>query len=142
MFNIKPRAKIIAVDDRRRKLCTHGVGEVVFDTDWSAFLDPYERHARHIMTICLRYLGTFDWHQDAASEIYLKLVKELNGKTFRSRQDFKNWLAVLVKHHCISKLRKMQGERTIVLEEKNIRIQIIMWNLSLRSVLLLYRQTN
>ncbi len=42
----------------------------------------YQRLARYIMTICLRYLGTFDWHQDAASEIYLKLVEELKGKTF------------------------------------------------------------
>ena len=73
----------------------------------------YERHARHIMTICLRYLGDHGLHQDAASEIYLKLVKELRGKTFTSRQDFKNWLAVLVKHHCISKLREIQAEKKI-----------------------------
>ncbi len=81
----------------------------------------YKRHAKHIMTICLRYLGTFDWHQDAASEIYLKLVKELKGKNFRSRQNFKNWLAVLVKHHCISKLRRMHVERMIFDEENNVK---------------------
>ena len=80
----------------------------------------YQRHVRHIMTICLKYLGNFDWHQDAASEIYLKLVKEINDGTFRSRQDFKNWLAVLVKNHCIEKLRKVKSEKNIFREEKNI----------------------
>jgi len=81
----------------------------------------YQRHVRHIMTICLKYLGNFDWHQDAASEIYLKLVKEINDSTFRSRQDFKNWLAVLVKNHCIEKLRKVKSQKNIFREEKNVR---------------------
>ncbi|MFA8341957.1 MAG: sigma-70 family RNA polymerase sigma factor [Rhodothermaceae bacterium] len=69
----------------------------------------YKKYIKHITAICFNYLGKYDYHQDAAIEIYSKLKKELLKKEFHDKAKFINWLSVVVKNHCISHLRKINS---------------------------------
>ncbi len=77
--------------------------------DKSIVVELYKRYSRHIMAICYNYLGKNDWHEDAATEIYEKLTRELKNRSFETKQSFVNWLAVISKNHCISHLRKLKS---------------------------------
>ena len=73
----------------------------------------YKRYAKHIMTICMGFLKDKGLHQDVAIDVYLTIVNDLPGKTFENSQRFKNWLAVISKNLCISKLRTIKRESKI-----------------------------
>jgi len=60
------------------------------------------------------YLYKVKLHEDAAMELYLKLVHELPKQKFNDQRHFKNWLALITKNHCISKLRKVKIEKQII----------------------------
>ena len=80
----------------------------------------YQRYARHIMVICMRFLKEENWYQDAAMEVYLKLIKEIQKADFESSKKFKNWLAMVVKNHCISRLRMIKSERKAFYRGTNV----------------------
>jgi len=77
--------------------------------DEKYLISLYKRYAKQITTICFNYLAKYDYHQDAAIEIYSKLKKELLKKEFQDKSRFINWLSVVVKNHCISHLRKINS---------------------------------
>ena len=72
-------------------------------------LNLYQKYLKHITAICYNYLGKYDYHQDAAIEIYSKLKKELLDRSFDDKAKFVSWLSVVVKNHCISHLRKLNS---------------------------------
>ena len=80
----------------------------------------YKRYSKHIMTICMSYLQEEGLHQDVATEVYLKITQDLPNKTFENSQRFKNWLAVIVKNHCITKLREIKSQSKLISRAKNI----------------------
>lgn len=77
--------------------------------DEKFLLRLYQKYIKHITSICYNYLGKFDYHQDAAIEIYSKLKKELLQKEFEDKAKFISWLSIVVKNHCISHLRKINS---------------------------------
>ncbi len=67
----------------------------------------YERYAHIIFGICLKYLKNRHDAEDVMVEIYEKLEITLIQKEVGK---FRNWLFVMVKNYCVSKLRSLQTE--------------------------------
>ncbi|MCU4157187.1 RNA polymerase sigma factor [Carboxylicivirga sp. A043] len=67
----------------------------------------FERYMHLIYGVCLKYLKNKDDAQDAVIEIYEKLGKELLEKQV---ENFKPWLYVVAKNHCLMQLRQQQSQ--------------------------------
>lgn len=67
----------------------------------------FERYVYLIFGICLKYLKNRQDAEDVMVEIYEKLQTTLLEKDVGK---FRNWLSVLVKNYCVSKLRSLQTE--------------------------------
>jgi RNA polymerase sigma-70 factor (ECF subfamily) len=62
----------------------------------------YSRHMHLVYGVALKYLGDPDDAKDATMQIFEKLIAELPGQEIRQ---FKSWLYVLTKNHCLMELR-------------------------------------
>jgi RNA polymerase sigma-70 factor (ECF subfamily) len=76
----------------------------------------YARHMHLVYGVALKYLGNADDAKDATMQIFEKLVSELQGQEIRQ---FKSWLYVISKNHCLMQIRaekitrkKMDGLKT------------------------------
>jgi RNA polymerase sigma-70 factor (ECF subfamily) len=63
----------------------------------------YARYSHLVYIICGGWLKNDEDCKDAVMEIFEKLIEALQK---REISDFKAWLCIVVKNHCISKLRK------------------------------------
>jgi RNA polymerase sigma-70 factor (ECF subfamily) len=71
----------------------------------------YARHMHLVYGVALKYLGDSDDARDATMQIFEKLVSELPGQEIRQ---FKSWLYVLTKNHCLMQIRaKKSGDRRL-----------------------------
>lgn len=62
----------------------------------------YQRYAGLLFGVCLKYLQDAELARDACADIYEELV----GKLLKHEVDnFKGWLHVLARNHCLQKLR-------------------------------------
>lgn len=62
----------------------------------------YERYMHLVYGVCLKYLKDRDESQDAAMQIFEKLMVELPK---RKIENFKPWLHVITKNYCLMHLR-------------------------------------
>lgn len=62
----------------------------------------YERYMHLVYGVCLKYLKDRDQSQDATMQIFEKLIAELPK---RNVENFKPWLHVITKNHCLMHLR-------------------------------------
>ncbi len=67
----------------------------------------FERYANIIYGISLKYLKDKHAAEDNMAEIFEKLLSKLLTKEVGK---FRNWLFVMVKNHCVSKLRSSQTQ--------------------------------
>lgn len=67
----------------------------------------YERYVELIYGVCLKYLKKEADAEDAVMAIFEQLVEK--AKTHEV-QNFRSWLYVLAKNHCLMQLRKPQRE--------------------------------
>jgi RNA polymerase sigma factor (sigma-70 family) len=65
----------------------------------------FMRYHDLIYGVCVKYLKDQDAAQDAVMNIYEELVKKLH---LHEVQNFKSWLYVLSKNHCLMELRKQK----------------------------------
>lgn len=65
----------------------------------------YERYMAMIFGVCMKYLKDPVDSEDAAMEIYGVLTEKIPGQDIR---EFKPWLFVLTRNHCLQILRKRQ----------------------------------
>ena len=56
-----------------------------------------------IIGVCMKYLKDLELSKDLSMEIYEKLITELQTQKI---ENFKSWLYVIVKNHCLMYLRK------------------------------------
>jgi RNA polymerase sigma factor (sigma-70 family) len=64
----------------------------------------YQRYMNLVYGICLRY---FD--EEASKDVVMQIFEELIGKLQQHDvQNFKSWLHVLTRNHCLMKLRSMK----------------------------------
>ena len=64
--------------------------------------DLYERYTHLVYGICLKYLHDREDAKDAVMQIFEKLITDLK---VHKVENFKNWLAVLTRNHCLMWLR-------------------------------------
>lgn len=62
----------------------------------------YARHMHLVYGVALKYLGNADDAKDTTMQIFEKLVSELQGQEIRQ---FKSWLYVISKNHCLMQIR-------------------------------------
>ncbi len=71
----------------------------------------YSRYMHLVYGVALKYLGDADDARDATMQIFEKLVSELHGQQIRQ---FKSWLYVLTKNHCLMQIRANKaGEKRL-----------------------------
>lgn len=72
----------------------------------------FGRYLHLVYGICLKYFRERQGAKDAVMDIYEKLAEELPRHKIRN---FKSWLYVLSKNHCLMELRKTPKGKTIYL---------------------------
>lgn len=65
----------------------------------------FEKYMHLVYGICLKYLKDRDASQDAVMQIFEKLIIELPK---RDVENFKPWLHVITKNHCLMQLRSQK----------------------------------
>ncbi|MGM0528623.1 MAG: RNA polymerase sigma factor [Bacteroidota bacterium] len=67
----------------------------------------YERYLDLVYGVCLKYFKNREQSQDAVMEIFEKIVSELLKHRVKN---FKNWLYVLTRNHCLMELRSIKKD--------------------------------
>ena len=84
----------------------------------------YKRYMHLVYGVCLKYYKDVEQAKDAVIEIYEKLQADLPNQQIKN---FKSWLYVVTKNHCLMELRKNKS-RKIVLTSNNEELTIFMEN--------------
>jgi len=71
----------------------------------------YERYLEMVYGLCLKYLSSPENAEDAAMAIFEQLPAKVNKQEI---QDFRPWLYVVAKNHCLMQLRKKKNKQVIV----------------------------
>jgi RNA polymerase sigma-70 factor (ECF subfamily) len=74
----------------------------------------YQRYSGLLFGVCLKYLKSADDAKDACIEIYEELVTKLMKHEV---ENFRGWLHVVAKNHCLQKLRSAKNISTSPLPE-------------------------
>ena len=75
----------------------------------------YDRYMTLVYGVSLKYLKDEEEAKDAVMQIFEELVEKLLQHEVRN---FKSWLYVVAKNHCLMRLRAGQGTRRVVFDEK------------------------
>lgn len=72
----------------------------------------YNRYIHLVYGVSLKYLKNPDESQDAAMQVFEKLIESLKKHNI---QNFKSWLHVTTRNHCLMELRsrKTRGSKTV-----------------------------
>lgn len=77
------------------------------DGDQELFSDLFKKHVVSVYGTCVFYLRDKDEAQDAVMQIFEKLMADLR---VRDIENFKAWLAFVVRNYCISLIRKKKTQ--------------------------------
>lgn len=78
----------------------------------------YLRYTDLVYGVCLKYLKDHDAAKDAVMNIYEELLQKLQYHTI---ENFKSWLYVLSKNHCLMQLRKEKKAITIEIQSDHMQ---------------------
>ena len=73
----------------------------------------YERYMPLVFGVCLKYLKNREDSQDAVMQVFEKLIDQLQKHEVAN---FKSWLHVLAKNHCLMKMRSEKGKHSVEIE--------------------------
>ncbi|MFX8039861.1 sigma factor, partial [Acinetobacter baumannii] len=76
------------------------------------------RYTDLVYGVCLKYLKDHDAAKDAVMNIYEELLQKLQYHTI---ENFKSWLYVLSKNHCLMQLRKEKKAITIEIQSDHMQ---------------------
>ena len=79
--------------------------------DREAFAEIYRLFHRRVYGLCRRLLGSVEGAQDAASEVFLRVQREMNS--YDAARPFPAWLLSIASHHCLDQLRRRHLERRL-----------------------------
>lgn len=74
----------------------------------------YNKYMHLVFGVCLNYLKDEEQSKDAVMQIFEELVLKLK---IHEVQNFKSWLHVLARNHCLMALRKQAKNTTVSLED-------------------------
>lgn len=84
----------------------------------------YTRYIHLVYGVCLKYYKDVERAKDAVIEIYEKLQADLPNQQIKN---FKSWLYVVSKNHCLMELRKNKSQK-IVLTSSDETLTVFMEN--------------
>ena len=74
----------------------------------------YNRYMHLVYGVCLNYFKDEEQSKDAVMQIFEELVLKVK---LHQIQNFKSWLHVLTRNHCLMALRKLSKNNVVSLEE-------------------------
>ena len=74
----------------------------------------YNKYMHLVFGVCLNYFKDEELSKDAVMQIFEELVVKLK---MHQVQNFKSWLHVLSRNHCLMALRKLSKNPTVALED-------------------------
>ncbi len=77
----------------------------------------YSRYTHLVFGVCLKYLKNSDDSKDAVMQIFEKLIDSLLKHDV---QNFKSWLHVTSRNHCLMELRKRKSHKIIASSDFSI----------------------
>lgn len=90
--------------------------EFYMETHNPEFLgELYERYIYLVYGVCLNYFHETEKSKDAVIDIYEKIQQDILKHQIRN---FKSWLYVVTKNHCLMELRKTKPGETIFISGK------------------------
>lgn len=75
----------------------------------------FERYTHLVFGVCMKYLKDEDQAQDAVMQVFEKLISDLKKHTV---DNFKGWLYMVSKNHCLMHLR---GEKSLLEKKKELK---------------------
>ena len=94
----------LILNNRSRKLSDEEVvARFAESGDPSLIGELFNRYAKLVMGLCLKYLKDEEEASDMTMHIFKKLLEKMGGYEIRT---FKNWLYTFSKNECLMKLRK------------------------------------
>lgn len=78
----------------------------------------YLRYSDLVYGTCLKYLGDAEDAKDAVMNIYQELLRKLPNHEV---DNFKSWLYVVAKNHCLMHLRAAKKNITVSLEPQSVQ---------------------
>lgn len=87
------------------------------DGDLDVLAKLYQRYTGLVFGVCLKYLKNEEDSQDAVMQIFEKLVDSLKKHEVAN---FKSWLHVLTKNHCLMWLRSQKNKYMNDIQQINI----------------------
>ncbi|SMC71752.1 RNA polymerase sigma factor [Pedobacter africanus] len=82
--------------------------------DLEALGTLYNRYMHLVFGVCLNYLKDEEQSKDAVMQIFEELVLKLK---VHEVQNFKSWLHVLTRNHCLMALRKQSKHNTVSIDD-------------------------
>ncbi len=76
----------------------------------------YKRYMHLVYGVCLKYFREREQSKDEVSRIFEKLLTEIDRHEIRN---FKSWLYVVTKNHCLMELRKTKPGKTLLVSDEN-----------------------
>ena len=80
----------------------------------------FERYGHLVYGVCLKYLKNVEESQDATSLIFEKVMVDLLRMDVKN---FKSWLYMVSKNHCLMQLRKKKPEGTENISELEYKLE-------------------
>lgn len=77
----------------------------------------FGRYMHLVYGVCLKYFKSTERAKDEVMQLYEKVQEELKTKTV---DQFKNWLYVVTKNHCLMELRKAKPGRHILTGDEEV----------------------
>jgi RNA polymerase sigma-70 factor (ECF subfamily) len=94
-------------------------GELLADyqnsRDMEILGELYQRYMHLVYGVCLKYFGEREKSKDAVIQIFEKLVIEVEKHEI---SNFKSWLFVVSKNHCLMELRKTKPGKTMLISDE------------------------
>ncbi|RNL50718.1 RNA polymerase sigma factor [Pedobacter jejuensis] len=82
--------------------------------DLNALGTLYNKYMHLVFGVCLNYFKDEEQSKDAVMQIFEELVKKLK---IHEVQNFKSWLHVLTRNHCLMALRKSAKQNIVSIED-------------------------
>lgn len=92
------------------------LAEFLDNRDMEVLGELYSRYMHLIYGVSLKYFKDRGKSQDAVMQIFEKINVEIERHEIRN---FKSWLYVVTKNHCLMELRKTKPGKTLLVSEEN-----------------------
>jgi len=83
----------------------------------------FSRYTSLLYGVCLKYLKDRDESKDAVMQVFEKLVQSLRNHDV---ENFKSWLYVTARNHCLMQIRSRKGKNTENLSENFMESDLIL----------------